>query len=336
MRNRRVGGDTKRSKQRRPMASLLLAVLCFSQIIAKHNDYPYAAKKVLNEATIFAKGIVSTGSYEFAPAFTPDGKTLYYNITSPTENFHTIVESRYVKGKWSPPQVTPFSGQYSDLNPFVTPDGSALFFSSNRPASNGAKKDFNIWMVKKTLSGWSEPYNLGAPINTDANENAPSTTSDGTLYFMANRKGGKGGLDIYRARFVNGTYTEPENLGDVINTERFELECTVSPDERFLIFAADRPGGLGGADLYISYRRNASWTPPANLGPKVNSPAWDSWARLSPDGRYLFFASTRIAGDKQAMKNKHTYQELIRKYTRAGNGFGDIYHIDLRDLNLDL
>jgi len=50
---------------------------------------------------------------------------------------------------------------------------------------------------------------------------------------MAKRKGGKGGLDIYRAKFVNGKYTEPENLGDVINTERSELECTISPDERF-------------------------------------------------------------------------------------------------------
>lgn len=85
----------------------------------------------------------------------------------------------------------------------------------------------------------------------------------------------------------------------------------------------------------ISYNRKGIWTAPINLGPKVNSPSWDSWARLSPDGKYLFFASTRIAGDKQAMKNKHTYKELIRKYNQAGNGFGDIYQIDKSALSLE-
>lgn len=292
---------------RRIVLTIMLFCLGFCQTTAAQTKHPYASNRILSEATIFAEGIVSTGSYEFAPAFTPDGKTIYYNITSPTENFHTIVESRFVKGKWSKPEVALFSGQYSDLNPFVSPDGMTLFFSSNRPVPDNPARKFDIWMVKRAKNGWSEPVNLGGIINTEANENSPSVTADGTLYFMSNRKGTKGGLDIYRSKFVGGKFAEPENLGDAINTERSELECTISPDEHFLIFAADRTGGFGGADLYISYNRNGAWTTPVNLGEEVNSSAWDSWARLSPDGKYLFFASTRVVSDKKNQEKKYTY-----------------------------
>jgi len=118
--------------------------------------------------------------------------------------------------------VVEFSGQYGDFDPFISPDGAQLFFSSNRPAPGKAKNDFDLWVVKKTGAGWSAPTNLGADVNTESQEYYPSVSNAGTVYFSSNREGGKGSGDIYRSRLVNGKYSKPENLGEEINSKFFE------------------------------------------------------------------------------------------------------------------
>jgi Tol biopolymer transport system component len=97
---------------------------------------------------------------------------------------------------------------------------------------------------------------------------------------------------------VDGRWAQPENLGAPVNTAGREYDPFVAPDESYLIFASERPGGLGGADLYISVRRpDGSWGTPANLGPTVNSAASDYTPMLSPDGQYLFFTSGSAGSD---------------------------------------
>ena len=90
----------------------------------------------------------------------------------------------------------------------------------------------------------------------------------------------------------------PENLGRRINTESREYDPFIAPDESYLIFASERPGGLGAADLYISFREaGGAWGDPKNMGTAVNSSAADYTPMLSPDGKYLFFTSSRQAQD---------------------------------------
>src|SRR5262249_38674367 len=156
--------------------------------------------------------------------------------------------SHFVSGKWSVPEVVPFSGQYTDYDPFVSGDGSRIFFDSNRPLTpGGPKKDFDIWVVEKTASGWGEPKNLGAPINTPQDEFYASLASDGTLYFSATRPEGKGRLDIYRSRWQNGAFAQPENLGEGVNTPLVEVDPYIAPDQSFVVFSANgRPDDMGG------------------------------------------------------------------------------------------
>jgi hypothetical protein len=158
------------------------------------------------------------------------------------------------------------------------------------------------------FGGWSEPVNLGAPPNSAARDAGPFISRDGLrLYFGAmGRKDSLGGFDLYvsrRAR-INAPWGAPQNLGPTLNTSANEQCPALSTDESQLYFYSDKPGGLGGFDLYVSRRRNtrdeSSWQPPENLGSTVNSEAADQGPYLLEDEATkavtLFFSSNRPGG----------------------------------------
>src|SRR5215813_12474754 len=295
----------------------LIAILsvCLISAIARGQ---YALKSA-PQPTVFQPNVISTGDYECDPEFTPDGHTLYFVKSTPDANFWTIVVSSFANGRWSEPQVAPFSGRYSDADQFITADGRQMFFISRRPVSPdvspNAEGKLDIWVMDKLANGeWAAPRNLGRPVNSEGSEFFPTLTKDGTLYFGSGRKGGKGGIDLYRSRLVQGKYQEPENLGDAINTTFDEFEPYIAPDESFLIFmAGGRRDGLGGFDLYISYNRDGKWTPARNLGAPINSPADELSAKITRDGKYLFWASARSVIDKPTLRNV-TIDELLKGY----------------------
>ena len=133
---------------------------------------------------------------------------------------------------------------------------------------------------------------------------------------------------------VNGKYTEAENLGDAINTQLNEFEPLIAPDQSFLIFmAGGRADGHGGFDLYISYNRQGAWTKPVNLGDKINSSGNEYSPKISPDGSYFFWTSTRGFADKP-LEKRLSYQELTNRLRSPRNGLGDIYQIDIDVLGL--
>jgi Tol biopolymer transport system component len=102
--------------------------------------------------------------------------------------------------------------------------------------------------------------------------------------------------DLYRSRYVKGEFRTPESLGGNINTSEAEYNAFVASDESYIIFTSHGWGeGLGEYDLYISYRKqDGSWTRAMNMGPRINSFARDYCPSVSPDGRYFFFASSRL------------------------------------------
>jgi Tol biopolymer transport system component len=288
------------------------------------------------EASIFAEGIISTRDYESSASFTPDGKTVYFVKSTPDLSLRVILVSHFDGRRWSVPEVAPFSGQYTDTDPCLSPDGTKLFFASRRPIAGATPKaDADIWMVERTGAGWGEAQHLDAPVNSESQETSPSPTADGTLYFSSNRAGGKGTADIYRTRLVAGKYTTPENLGESINTPSPELQVFVTPDERVLIFAgAGRADSQGGVDLYLSRWEGGAWSKPANLGSKINSPGADTAPRISPDGRSFFWTSTRGYGFADQQAKRLTYRELSESLRSARNSLGDIYRIDINELHI--
>jgi len=97
---------------------------------------------------------------------------------------------------------------------------------------------------------------------------------------------------------------------------------------------SSRPGGAGAMDIYVSAHRNGRWEAPRNVGSAINTPAAELWTALSPDGRYLFFNSSRKIGDPAIEQKPLTYSQLIKKLRGAGNGSTDIYRIELSALKL--
>jgi Tol biopolymer transport system component len=328
-------------KHSRPIVTAtlwLLGVCSFSYTVtiqsAVQTKHPYASDKALSDPTVFADGVISTGDFDSHPAFTPDGKTLYFLRSTPNFNLWTILVSRFENHRWNAPEVAPFSGQYSDADPFITSDGSRFYFISNRPVAGKSTPDLDIWMMEKLGGGWSEPRNLGAPVNSSGSEWYPTLAAKGTIYFGSDREGGRGRTDIYRCRLVDGKYTNAENLGDPVNTPFNEFEPLIAPDESFLILmVGGRPEGLGGFDLYISYNRDGRWTKPLNLGDKINSSGNEYSPMISPDRKYFFWTSTRGFAD-HPLKERLDYRELMSRLRGPRNGLGDIYYLDLAVLNI--
>lgn len=221
-------------------------------------------------------------------AFSSDGVELYFGSLS------GIMFSRLENGRWTEPQTAPFSGQYHDFDFNFSPDGASLFFTSNRPLmKDGApQSQYDIWVVHRTETGWSEPINIGFPVNTEQNEVYPSVSKNGNLYFFRDIRGGTAPVaDIYCSKFVNGHYTTPEKLGNEINSEFPDIDPFIAPDESYLIFHSFRPEGFGRADLYISFRKNdGTWIRALNMGDKINTAGGDISGRVSHDGKYFFFS----------------------------------------------
>jgi len=211
-----------------------------------------------------------------------------------------VMEER--DGLWRKPAPETFGGLYPN-NFTVDPDGTTVYFSSLRlPDGSGPHRSANVWRIARTQNGWSRPVMLDPPVNTDGPDAYPTVTRDGTLYFMSDRPGGLGKDDIYRAGRAGGTYPEVENIGAPVNSEFAEVDVFVAPDESSLIFCSDRPGGRGGFDLYISFRKpDGLWSKPVNMGGEINTPGQEFRPSITADGRYFFFTRYSEGSDSNGL-----------------------------------
>jgi len=276
---------------------------------------------------VFAPGLISHGFHELSPAFSPKGDEAFY-VTSDRRGNYTIIHVTNDGDGWGEPEIASFSGRYPDASPCFSADGNKLHFCSRRPVSGGSapEEDFDIWIVEKKDDSWSEPYNLGSPINDERDVRDVTVSENGTVYFSANRKNGSI-LDLYVSRIEDGKYTAPETIGGDISTDFNESGPHVAADERYLLFQSNRPGGFGGNDLYICFRQaDGPWSEPVNLGATVNSASHDYRPRVTPDGKYLFFTSGRPA-DSGSME-RTTYEELLKSYRHPQSGYGTLFWME--------
>jgi Tol biopolymer transport system component len=320
----------------------VFVLVLFSGCKQKNSDY----KKVLGaqqweyfgqnlpggSPELFSPNMISTSRNERDFAITPRGTEMYFTTIYPDGKKGVILYMYFDGFFWAEPVVAPFSGQYSDMEPALSPDGNKLFFVSDRPLNGNANEssDYNIWFVERVEGRWSSPKSLGMEINSGENESFPSVSSDGTLFFTAIRSDSKGKEDIYYSRLVNGKYEMPVNIGEDINTENYEFNAYIAPDKAYLLFSSmGREDGLGGGDLYVSHRINdTTWTKAKNLGPNINSPRLDYCPCVSPDGNFLFFTSNRISPAFENNNGKN-FKTLKKFMEGVENGLGNIYWVQL-------
>ena len=179
----------------------------------------------------------------------------------------------------------------------LSQDGRLMFFTAcGRPDGAGR---CDLYMCSRKGDQWSKPRNMGAPVNTAAWESQPSFSIDGrTLFFVSNRKGGYGGMDLWKTVFVDGKgWSVPENLGPAINTSGDEMSPFIHFDGRTLYFSSNGHTGMGGMDLFRStLNDDGSWSEPVNLGFPINTAGDESNLLVARDGRSALFSSDRSGG----------------------------------------
>lgn len=196
---------------------------------------------------------------EGGATITGNNKELIYTVckmvTSPRQYYNCdLYSSKNIKGYWT--DIVPLERVNRpdtwESMPSVTADGKELYFVSNRPGGVGG---YDIYKSIKDENGeWSEPINIGKPINTSGDEKSPFIHTDTrTLYFSSNGRPGMGGYDIYYVKLNNDNEkSEVKNIGYPINTENDEVGFIVSIDGKYGYFSSNniKNESLGGMDFY--------------------------------------------------------------------------------------
>lgn len=266
---------------------------------------------------LFQPGIISNGGV-FGFTLSPDSRVALWVLSNGKRDTLKIMESRKTKGKWSAPQVASFStasGAWKDIDPVFSPDGKKALFQSTRNTHRTAdRKDFDIWAVEVTSTGWSEPYPLAGEINSEVSESYASITKDGTVYFMKENDNNTGRSDIYFSELKAGKYQKPQNIGMPVNTTERESNPFIAADGSYIIYFSSDTTGLGDVDLVISFKNNNKWTAPKNLGAPINSERAEFCPFVHTKEKRLYFARQRKAESGRMEENIYSVNFDVSQY----------------------
>ncbi len=219
---------------------------------------------------------------------------------------------------FNPLVVRGVSGKTDEILPYFSLDGKYVFYmrhvvlSQERTvyAKSEVKKAPRLCVSERKDTSYTSGVVLPFPFNQGDSEGGVSITADGrTLYYSMARNGGS--FDIYYTMKKGGEWSELQSAGRNVNDlKSWDSQPSISPDGRFLYFASNRPGGMGGSDIWCCHRlANGDWSRAENMGPSVNTSGNEKSPFICADGHTLFFASD------------------------GWQGFGgyDMYRIDLSD-----
>jgi outer membrane protein OmpA-like peptidoglycan-associated protein len=244
---------------------------------------------------------LNTTTYtEYAPSVSANEKTIIYETDrGPNGRWELYFSTKNDKGRWNQPKpLTKVNamGKENDLigGPSISYDGNTLYFFAS---FDGGKGDMDLYVSTREGDDWSEPQNLGAPINSARYEGFPSISPDGRkLYFIRDnftkRKDKEICYSIWMAeKQDDGSWTEPVQLPAPINTG-CEKSPRIMADGRTLLFSSVRPGGVGSFDLYQSFQEDdGTWTVPENLS-YINTDVSDQFASVNGRGDLMYYQNS--------------------------------------------
>ena len=265
--------------------------------------------------------IINSPFADYSPVLSIDESSIYFTsrrIRNDSSNYYTkdildgqhyedILVSHNYDGQWTKPELINISTEDHEAVVNISADGQTLFIYKD----GGANGDiYTSQLEEEDL--WSEPVKLGSDINKDSRETHAHTSPDGNLlYFVSDRKGGLGGLDIYVCKKLpNGQWAKAQNVGETINTKYDEDGIFIHPDGKTMYFSSKGHSSIGGFDIFSSTMDDeGNWTTPINIGYPVNSTDNDIFFVTSADGKRGYYSS----------------------YYKDGFGEKDIYQISLDD-----
>lgn len=267
---------------------------------------------------------VNSEFFELAPYITPDGKRLYFVRRGHPQNTkidltpraEDIWYSDYVNGEWNEAihMEKPFNQAKYNAIVSSTADGNQIFIGGFYEDGVYAKKGYSVSQLTK--EGWSVPKGINVQdyeIMCKGDYISESFSADGTILITSFNENGTDNInDLYVSFKTNDGYTKPKKLPAPISTENGEGTPFLAPDNRTLYFSSNRPGGLGGYDMYMTRRLDDSWekwSEPVNLGEPVNSPTSEAFFTIPAKGDYVYFV--RVLGDQSDIVRTKLKKEFL-------------------------
>ncbi|TAF91651.1 MAG: flagellar motor protein MotB [Bacteroidetes bacterium] len=278
---------SEKSKQ-----SALYRKSCYEFALQWQQDY------ALNKIEFLPKNLgdgINSSYAEYYPSSTiTDSIFVFTRRAFGREDFY---ESTLQKGgKYS--QANLINGSINELPSKgainISQDGEWLAFAANYPNGFG---NYDIYISYYTPTGWSEPINLGANINSEAWESSPAISPDKQkLFFSSDRKGGKGGKDIYvSTRNKKGFWQPAVNLGELVNSHGDELAPFMHADGIHLYFSSNGLPGYGNMDLFVTKQDSAgNWLKPVNAGYPINTIDHEGSLFIAANAEDAFYAADGI------------------------------------------
>jgi len=291
-RNQSGGGSTVRVTAGAALISLALIAVGEDGFPELRGAY-LGQKPPESGAEVFAPGILKPANgFHSSVVFNSAGDTTCWTEMAAGR---TTCTTR-VDGLWSRPELLPFDPEYGVREPMFAHGDQRIYYLSRRPPAHDPVERERIWYVERTPAGWSTSQPIDDVVTAHPTHWQFSFTAAGDLYFTSEAPGVRGEQDIYVARWREGVFLPPEDIGAQINTDGREFCPFIAPDESYLIFSRSVPEERGRSDLFISFRTTEGmWTEPVNMGDEINSLHNETSPVVTPDGRYLFFL--RVSGD---------------------------------------
>ena len=253
---------------------------------------------------------ICTEKDEYLPIISPDDETMLYTRKIAVEertgipgessdkeqevfsfSKRNLTTGEFEKGHRMP---YPFNKNGSEGGATMSIDNKHLFFTGCK-MEGGAQVNCDIYYSDLINGEWTEAKKVPGINDPMYWDSQPSLASDGkTLYFCSDRKGGHGGIDLYKTvkNTATGIWSPPENLGAPINTSGNEMSPFIHSDFNTLYFSSDGLPGVGGYDIFYSRKgEDGKWAEPKNLGIPINTTGDDLGFFVSTDGHLGYFAS---------------------------------------------
>ncbi len=259
-------------------------------------------------------GGVNSEMDEYYPCITADQKTLLFTRlvnddrtdVGKQEDFY--ISRKDSQGLFAPAQpVMSINTVMNEGAPSLSADGNTLIFTACQTLDGqwGENRtgvgSCDLFYSLKAGNDWGQPENMGNTINSGAWESQPSYGADGkTMYFVRGTRTARGmkDQDIYFSVLRdNGSWTKPEKVRGLVNTDFDEESVMIHPDGNTLYFSSNGHPGMGGMDIYLSRREvDGTWGKPLNLGYPINTSQDENSFQVTADGEYALFASDRAGG----------------------------------------
>lgn len=240
-------------------------------------------------------GYLNSRNSDYGAVVDTSGKYLYFTSLRPARyDKENIWRAEIFKTGYGRPElVTELATDKNEAFGCLSSSGDGAWIFGN---FESGKLDGDIYYMTKDKK-WSTPVNAWQ-FNSSQVETHPMAYEDRLMFFATSREGGYGGMDLYVSEKIGETWSEPQNLGPIINTADNEQTPFLDYDGKTLFFASNGHPGFGGYDLFKAYRKGDSWQDwslPENLGLPTNSIRNDRYFYHSPDSNQGFISSDRAA-----------------------------------------